>query len=84
LIHYQQEAKNSENNHLDSLFNQAISLAFQEEYEASLQSLLEIVTQNRKYQEDGARKAMLAIFKWLSVNHPLSQKYQKELMMVLY
>ena len=53
-------------------------------YEPALTSLLEIVAGDRKYQDDGARKVMLVIFNLLGKNHPLTQKFQQQLMLTLY
>ncbi|NET31496.1 MAG: tetratricopeptide repeat protein [Cyanothece sp. SIO1E1] len=71
-------------NELDRLFVQASRSALIENYEAALQSFLEIVHKDRKYRDDGARKAMLTLFSLLGNEHPLTAQYRKQLMLTLY
>jgi putative thioredoxin len=54
------------------------------DFEASLMHLLEILKVNRAYKEDGARKAMVRIFRLLGDEHPLSQKWRREMGRWLY
>ena len=68
---------------LDAEFTEGINHAVGGNYESALAIFLEIIKQNRQYREDGARKAMLAIFNWLGVEHPLSRQYRQKLMIVL-
>lgn len=69
---------------LDEQFIQAIRLMLVEDYEAALERLLTIVSRDRKYRQDGARKAMLTIFDLLGDSHPLVKEYRKQLMLTLY
>lgn len=69
---------------LDEQFVQAIRLTLAEDYEAALAGFLAIVSRDRKYRQDGARKAMLTIFDLLGDSHPLTKEYRKELMLALY
>lgn len=84
LIDLKRAIDNPGEDELDRLYTQAARLALAEEYERSLQEFLNIVQENRQYKNDGARKAMIALFNWLGFDHPLTKQYQKELMMVLY
>ncbi|NJL37370.1 MAG: tetratricopeptide repeat protein [Leptolyngbyaceae cyanobacterium RM2_2_4] len=43
-----------------------------------------IVGKDRKYKNDGARKAMIAIFDLLGDDYPLTKDYRKQLMLTLY
>jgi putative thioredoxin len=69
---------------LDEQFVQAIRLTLAENYEAALAGFLAIVSRDRKYRQDGARKAMLTIFDLLGDSHPLTKEYRKQLMLALY
>lgn len=69
---------------LDAKYSRAAQLALEENYEEALLIFLEIVAGDRRYQDDGARKAMVVIFNRLGQQHPLTQKFQKQLMMTLY
>jgi putative thioredoxin len=49
----------------------------------ALEELLAVVTRSRKFKEDGARLAMLALFDQLGNDHPLSQDFRRRLQIVL-
>lgn len=84
LIQFRKEANNLGESELDQLFAQASRLVIQENYEQALQSFLAIVERDRRYRDDGARRAMLSVFDILGKDHLLTQKYQSELMLTLY
>ncbi|MDB9313103.1 tetratricopeptide repeat protein [Spirulina sp. CS-785/01] len=84
LLDFQQAAANPGNSELDQKYAQACRLTVEERYEAALQLFLAIVKVDRKYKQDGARKAMTAIFALLGNEHPLTRQYQQDLMMTLY
>jgi putative thioredoxin len=84
LIFFKQEAESTGESELDKNFSSAARLVVLEDYESALKSFLEIVKSNRKYKNDGARKAMLEIFNFLGNDNSLTKKYQQELMMALY
>ena len=69
---------------LDDLYLKACQLAIEEAYELALSHFLEIVRRDRSYQDDGARKAMLALFHLLGDDHPLTKDYRKKLMQTLF
>lgn len=69
---------------LDPAFFQAVQRTLAEEYEAALQGFLAIVTKDRQYRNDGARKAMLTIFALLGDDHPLTRQYRKQLTLTLF
>ncbi|MEM9542908.1 MAG: tetratricopeptide repeat protein [Cyanobacteria bacterium P01_E01_bin.42] len=84
LIDFKQAADKSDNTELGRKYAYACRLALEENYEDALKFLLEIVETDRKYNDDGARKAMTSIFAILGTQHALTTKYQPELMMTLY
>ncbi len=49
----------------------------------ALDHFLEVVSRNRKFKDDGARLAMLAIFDSLGGAHDLTQDYRRKLQIVL-
>lgn len=83
LIDFQNSSEATENP-LDEVFAQASEFSLSNQPEQALQLFLSIVQQNRKYRNDAARKAMIAVFNLLGMEHPLTKKYQRELMMSLY
>ncbi|MDX2100272.1 MAG: tetratricopeptide repeat protein [Leptolyngbyaceae cyanobacterium bins.59] len=69
---------------LDEMFLEATRLTLQGQSETALEKFLEILSRDRKYRNDGARKAMLTIFDLLGDDDPLTRTYRKRLMQALY
>jgi putative thioredoxin len=85
MVFLKKESQNlNPENVLDSLFSKAANLTFEGEYKAALETFLEIIQEDRHYKNDGARKAIVAIFELLGDDHPLTKEYRKQLMMALY
>ncbi|WP_416672093.1 tetratricopeptide repeat protein [Egbenema bharatensis] len=84
LIQLKQTSQSSVDQELDPAFSTAIQQAIGSNYEAALQNLVAIVGENRKYRDDGARKAMLIIFNLLGDTHPLTMQYRMQLAQALY
>ncbi len=62
----------------------AAKAVFSNNYEEAVQILLEIMMADRSFDEDGSRKACVALFKFLGEKHPVSQSYRRRFSMALY
>ena len=54
------------------------------EWDAALEKFISVIQQNRYYDDDGSRKAVIAIFNLLGPQHPLTRKHRRMFDMVLY
>lgn len=84
LIQLKSDIQKPPTHELDPAFYQAANQILLGDYESALQGLLDIVSKNRKYRDDGARKTMLMVFGLLGDDHPLSKHYRKQLTLILY
>ncbi len=58
--------------------------ASKQQFAPALEQFLELVRRNRKYNDDGARKAMLAIFTILGDNQDIVRSYRRKLANALF
>jgi putative thioredoxin len=68
---------------VEARFALASALAARGDFEAALESFLEVVTADRRYRDDGARKAMVTIFERLGSAHHLTQQFRRRLQIIL-
>jgi putative thioredoxin len=54
------------------------------DYTTALEAWIEVMLLNRKLDDDGARKACVALFKLLGTGHELTQKYHRKFSMALH
>ncbi|MBF2098659.1 MAG: tetratricopeptide repeat protein [Gloeomargaritaceae cyanobacterium C42_A2020_066] len=84
LMKLQQAVGVSSQHPLDEAFQEATQAALAGRYAEAFEGFLALVRKDRKYREDGARKAMIALFAILGEEHPLTRQYRQQLMMALY
>ena len=71
-------------NDVPSRYALASLLATQGHYEAAIDEFLEVVRRNRQYEDDGARKAVLALLTTLGDNNPAAGIYRQKLASILF
>jgi len=54
------------------------------DFDTAIQHFIAVIQQNRYYNDDGARKACIAIFNLLGPDHPITRKHRRMFDMVLY
>ena len=54
------------------------------EYDSALSAFIDVVRKNRSYDDDGARKACIAIFKLLGEDNPVTRKHRPAFGSALY
>ncbi len=69
---------------LDTRYHQAARAVVAGEYGAAIDDLLAIVARDRTYHDDGARKALLALFAALGDEHPLVPAARRRLANTLF
>ena len=63
---------------------EAIRLLRLGEYEAALEGFINVIRRNRYYDDDGARKAVIAVFKLLGEDHETTRAYRNSFANALY
>lgn len=65
-------------------YRNAIDALHDTDYDTALQRFIEVIRTNRDYDDDGARKACVALFTLLGEDHPITQKHRRTFDMALY
>jgi putative thioredoxin len=67
-----------------SAYVAALAALAQFDYDAALEKFIDVIRANRYYDDDGARKACIAIFRVLGDEHAVTQKRRREFSSALY
>jgi putative thioredoxin len=84
LIYLKLDSAKPHTHALDEPFFKAVQDTLANDHEAALQGFLGIISKDRKYRDDGARKAMLMVFDLLGDEHPLTTEYRRKLTSAMY
>jgi putative thioredoxin len=82
LVHLKETA--SEPKEDWKLYQQGIAAFKKGQYAEALEAWIELVGRNRQLDDDGARKACVALFNLLGNDHELTQKYHRRFTSSLY
>lgn len=66
------------------LYLTAIRELIERKYENALQSFIQVIRDNKPYDEEGARKACIAIFKYLGEDHEITLRNRRDFSNALY
>jgi putative thioredoxin len=58
-------------------YSQALDHLAKNDYDRALENFIEVIRRDRSYDDDGARRAVVAMFRILGDEHPLTQKYRR-------
>jgi len=65
-------------------YSKAIEDLKNKNFDGSLEKFIDVIRRDRIYDDDGSRKACIAIFKYLGEDHPITTKYRREFGSALY
>ncbi len=65
-------------------YREAIRALLARDFERALQSFITVIRTDRYYDDDGSRKACIAIFKLLGEEHEITKEYRREFSSALY
>ncbi len=71
-------------NPLDAAYSRSLNLIIRGNYPAALDGLLDILREDKKYNNDEARLVIIAMFELLGEENELTRQYRKELASVLF
>ncbi len=54
------------------------------DFDSALAKFIDVIRTDRNYDDDGARKACIAIFKYLGEDHEITQKHRRDFGSALY
>jgi putative thioredoxin len=66
------------------LYHTAIQHLAAGDFDTAIGEFIQVIRENRSYDEDGSRKACIAIFKLLGEEHAVTQKHRRDFSSALY
>lgn len=68
----------------EATYNNSIRLAYNKNFEAAMDGILEVLRVDKNFRDDEARLIMIAILEMLGENNPITKQYRNELASVLF
>jgi putative thioredoxin len=72
------------NKHAWDLYLEGVQAFREHRYEEALKNWIEVIQIDRELDDDGARKACVALFNWLGNDHKLTKKYHRAFSSALF
>ncbi len=69
---------------LDALLKMSHYLTAQQQYEAAMELLLQIMKKDRSFGDDAGRKGLLDLFELLGADHPLTKTWRRKMFSLLH
>jgi len=66
------------------LYREASQAVMAMDYDAALEKFIALIRRNRQFDDDGSRKACIAIFRWLGEDNPVTLRFRREFSSALY
>jgi putative thioredoxin len=66
------------------MYLEALHALGRREYDTALEKFIDVIRADRDYDDDGARKAVVAVFKVLGEENPTTQKYRRSFSSALF
>lgn len=79
-----QDLREWSDNPLDAAYSRSLSLITRGNYPAAFDGLLDILREDKKYNNDEARQVVIAMFELLGEDNELTRQYRRELASVLF
>lgn len=84
LLEKSNNPDNLEENFVKHIYLQALDHLKNKNFQLALEKFIEVIRENKYYDDEGARKACIAIFKYLGEDHQITLQYRKEFGRALY
>ena len=69
---------------LKSVYVEAITKIHQKDFNTALEKFIEVIREDKSYDNEGARKACIAIFKYLGEDHEITKQHRRDFGRALY
>jgi putative thioredoxin len=67
-----------------SLYLKGIAAVARRDFDTAVERFIDVIRQNRTYDDEGARKGVIAAFRILGEEHPITQKHRRAFSSALY
>lgn len=84
LLHRLKNKSTLNDSPVNSVYVEAITKLHQKDFNTALEKFIEVIREDKSYDNEGARKACIAIFKYLGEDHEITKQYRRDFGRALY